>query len=332
MQYHPALGPDVTVQLAYNANHQVSAVDSNYWQGAVARAIIGAPMALGLALSFPSWAWISIKQTPTFFCPGWLGNIHFAGATNIISTMNYMHNTVLQKVMSGTNVTALILNQVDGSQANYTVVNTNNTSISGVYFLSSVTDPAGHSNIFAYNTNFCLTNLTAADGATFSLQYTNTTLTNYITSITTSYGAAVNFQYGSSNYGVLTAVTDAAGIKSQFYYLYAWGGPPTALVTPYGTTYMNLLGMTNSGNSEGIFTRTAQLTQPDGSVEFYGLMTNNYTGGDWPNFLSAQIPTNTPVGHSGHGHPPTVQYFLLECSTIPTHLQYQLEQFQLEYV
>ncbi len=296
LQYHPAYGPDVTVRLAYNANHFVSTADTTYWQGA----LLGNCGATNGAWACSLLSFVGLNMNLTnadLLLPGggW-ATFAFASTTNLVSSVNYMHNTTLQKTMSGTNVTNLILNQPDGSLAVYGLLKTNPMNPGyGLYFITNATDPVGYSTTFAYDTNCLLTTVTAADGAHFNLHYTNSILTNYITSITTSYGPAVYFQYDTNHYGVLTAVTDAAGITSQFYYVTSTGGPPAALITPYGTTYMNPLGMTNAGDSQGMFTRTAQLTQPDGSVEFYALM-NTYASNDWPNFATNQVPTNTPVG------------------------------------
>jgi len=62
--------------------------------------------------------------------------------------------------------------------------------------------------------------------------------------------------------------------------------------TPYGTTYFSTRG--NDG-VHGIFDRTINITNALGQQALYGQM-NIYNGGDWPDYASSQIPTNTPVG------------------------------------
>src|SRR5437667_3735916 len=108
----------------------------------------------------------------------------------------------------------------------------------------------GKSTTFAYDTShtysagYLLTNVTAADGASFTLHYDHPDFADYVTSITTSYSASISFSFGETDpngnsYGsnILTGITDAAGMKSQLFYdgFYA---NVSELITPYGTTLL----------------------------------------------------------------------------------------------
>src|SRR5258708_2912160 len=82
---------------------------------------------------------------------------------------------------------------------------------------------AGSQTTCASDTNFYLTNASAADSTTFALQYADANFPDHVTSITTSYGATVSFGYliyndGYENIEGMTNITDAAGIPSQFTY------------------------------------------------------------------------------------------------------------------
>jgi len=68
--------------------------------------------------------------------------------------------------------------------------------------------------------NFYLTTVTAADGVTFSLSFSNDYPVQVVTGITASYGPSVWFYYASGQYSdMLTNITDAAGISSQISYI-----------------------------------------------------------------------------------------------------------------
>jgi len=126
-----------------------------------------------------------------------------------------------------------------------------------------------------------------------------------ITGVSSSYGATVSFAETTApidggDVTILTNVTDTAGISSGFVYsfvamsnypTYAWNWQLSQLVTPYGTTSFSPADQAG----ETIFDRFLEITNAVGDVEFYGML-NEYTNSDWPDYLSGQIPTNTPLG------------------------------------
>jgi RHS repeat-associated protein len=143
--------------------------------------------------------------------------------------------------------------------------------------------------------------VTAADGTTFTLSFNDSSHPDAITSITTSYGASASFYYVDRYGPLLTNITDAAGLSSLIAYEGGMGPMVTQLTTPYGTTSLSTLY--DSTGSYGVFDRVVNVTNADGTQEFYGQV-NSYTGGDWTDYLSSQIPTNTPVGtlDADHGN------------------------------
>jgi RHS repeat-associated protein len=230
---------------------------------------------------------------------GWATFTFAAGSA--VSEINYRHNAWLEKIGSSGNFTSLVLHHPDGSGATYGLRDdTFDPSGYRVYYRTDVFDPANNKTTFTYDTNFTgyfgLTNVTAADGTSFTLQLDNQyypDLPATVTNITSSYGASISFRYSVPNYydvGLnLTNIIDAAGISSTIGYSSGFGFAVNELVTPYGTTTFGV------ANDTGLFDRSVRITNALGQQEFYGLI-GRYEGADWPAFSAGQIPTNTLVG------------------------------------
>ena len=301
LHYESAYGPSVTLQLAYNPRHAASAVSREYWHGAHFGNYGGRQ---GLwACSWMSFAELdnSDLMVDLLLPQGGWATFTFSSASATVSDMNYRQNAWLERAGASGNYTSLTLHQPDGSGATY-ALRDDRSDPSGyrVYYRTDAFDPTGDKTTFAYNTNFTdyygLTNVTAADGTSFTLQLDNQYAPNLpatVTNITSSYGASVSFRYTVPDYltvGLnLTNITDAAGISSGIGYASAFGLAPNQLVTPYGTTTFSAL------NATTLFDRSVRITNAVGQQEFYGLIAN-YTGTDWPAYAASQIPTNTPVG------------------------------------
>ena len=297
MEYTPAYGPAVKLRLAHHERSQPSIVSWVSWQGA--GVADGADD--GWSCSWLSFAELDdAEATVDLMMPagGWAT---FVFPTNsAASSANYRNNTWLEKQGPSGGVTNLLLHFPDGSIATYGVLDTSTAGaegFAGLFYLSRMADPAGNATTFAYDSNFYLTTVTAADGTAFTLQYgMAAAVAHLITGVTASYGNSVSFGQLTNawnlRYGgiLLTNITDAAGISSQIGYQDgADGGPVTQLITPYGTTSFL------TTDAYGVFDRTVQITNAVGTQEFYGLK-NAYSGSSWPDFAASQIPTNTPVG------------------------------------
>ena len=305
LQYAPAYGPPVWVVLAYN-DHRVANVASGAgWHGAK----------LGNEASFYyGWTWTcsllsfadmdSSENTVDLMLPaGNWATFSFPTGSSI-SGVNYRNNTWLEKAGSSGNVTSLILHYPDGAQSTYGARDDINDPTYRTYYITARSDPAGNSTTFSYDTShtysagYLLTTVTAADGATFTPHYDHSTYSDYVTSITTSYGPSVSFSYGDTDPNsvtysdlCLTGITDAAGITSHIFYELTIGGYVTELITPNGTTLLTLFG--NVGGADmGMFDRTVRITRPDLTQELYAQL-NTYTAAmDWPDFAASQIPSN----------------------------------------
>ncbi|MGI8967159.1 MAG: hypothetical protein ACR2H1_13880, partial [Limisphaerales bacterium] len=287
LEYKPAFGPPVSVHLTSPTRGSGGLVSGSSTHGA----------SFGFS-SYPG-AWFcsllsfaeldSSENLVDLSLPtgGW-GTFNFSPSNNV-SDVLYRNNTWLEKTGSPGNITSLILHYPNGAYTTYGVCDTNVMPSYGLFYVSRMADSAGNETTFLYDTNFYLTNVTAADGTTFSFSfdysYAFYNLPAVVTNITTSYGASVSFSYSGP---YLISITDAQGITSQISY----GGGGKQLVTPYGTTDFNTSADVNIG--AGVFDRIVRITLPNGTQEFYGSM-NTYTGTDWPDFTSGQIPANTPL-------------------------------------
>lgn len=292
LHYNSAYGPDVSLRLAHNHRHRPSVVSAKYWHGAQFGNYDGSR---GLwACSWMSFAELkNDENTVDLLLPqgGW-AKFTFP-ASSSVSAINYRHNAWLEKVGSAGNITSLILHHPDGSGATYGLRNDYFDPSYRVYYRTDAFDPANNKTTFTYNTNFTsyfgLTNVTAADGTSFTLQldnrYSADGLPATVTNITTSYGATVTFIYDLGPN--LTNITDAAGISSSIGYASSYA--VNQLVTPYGTTTFDAAGDT------GLFDRSVRITNAVGQQEFYGLI-GNYANTDWPTYSASEIPTNTLIG------------------------------------
>lgn len=299
LDYHPAYGPAASLKL-YDTDGRTQ----NYGDGAYEHGARLGGDYTGYS-SFWTCSWFSYAVPDSsgllvdvlLSAGGW-GTFNFATGTDVLSQVNYHNNLQLEKLGSVSSPTGFRLHYADGSYNDYSHIDT------GVYYLTSVSDPTGAALTFAYS-GALLSTVTTLDGVTFTLSY-DATYTNLVTGVTASassgYAAAVTFSHGETgpdstvyDAQTLTGITDAAGIKSQIFYQTTAGAYVQTLVTPYGTTSFQYLGPTTSVFDEGM-----QITHPDGSGELYGSISDYGTfpgNTDWPNFSSGQIPgySDAPV-------------------------------------
>jgi YD repeat-containing protein len=288
LEYKPAYGPDVSLHLAYNDRN--SGGIASYWQGSQ----------FGNQSGYTGiWActWLSFAEldnsenTVDLELPGGGRATFTFPSGSSVSDINYRHNNWVEKVGSAGAITSLILHQPDGSILTYGVHDSTPYGLAGLFYLSSNADPSGDAVTFSYDSNFYLTNVTAADGTSFTLHYGSSN-PSYITSVTSSYGSSVTFTYDSYYGTTLIGIADAGGIQSQFVYETPGGGAVNQLITPYGTTLFNTYGPV-------VYDRFVQITNANGTQEFYAQL-NDYVGAtgntDWPDYAGSQIPTNTPLG------------------------------------
>lgn len=296
LSYNSAFGPAAELVLRYHDRSTPSIISGSYWHGAQFGNLAGA---------YGAWScsWLSFAdldsseaQVDLMLPAGGWATFDFPTGSSV-SDVNYLNNLFLEKLGPSGAITNLVLHYSDGSQATYATVDTNGTYNATVFYLSSRSDASGNKIRFAYDGNFCLTNVVAADSTSFAIASAPVTYgpNPVITNVAASYGATASFTYTSDRYtanNALSTIRDAAGLLSQITYESSDdGGMPTGLITPYGTTLFSTYGV---GGSHYIFDRTVIITNANGSQEFYAQM-NSYPGTDWPDWAASQIPTNTPI-------------------------------------
>ncbi len=152
--------------------------------------------------------------------------------------------------------TGYVLKLSDGTQRFY--VRSGPTS--NYCVLTKIVDPQGNMVTFQYDSSFRLTGVTDALSQSSSLTYVSddpqaTTAFFKVARITDPFGRYCAFAYNSTT-GLLSQITDSAGIVSQFGYS---GNFINQLTTPYGTTVFT---ETDSGND-----RQLDITDPLGETE-----------------------------------------------------------------
>ena len=297
-EYTPSVGPDMRFSLKYTDRRSgMFGGSSSYYFGAM----LGGDYAGGSGFWTCSWFLFaepdSTGNTVEVLLPsgGWAS---FTFASGTTTAFDYRNDFQLEQLFSGGSVIGYRLHFPDGSYGDYS------TNISGIYYVSSLTDYSGNSHTFTYSgTTGLLTTVTMADGVAFSVNY-DTTLTTFVNTVTcSSIGYTVTFTRGETGPGsvahstsALTGITDVAGIKSHIFYhdevnSPALSGPVQYIVTPYGTTTFTTEKTTSV--SAGIFDRYVSVTYPDGSQDFRGRIAGS-AGSDVPTtFSSGQIPNTS---------------------------------------
>ena len=302
LEYESAYGLPVRLELAHLDRHYQSVVSFEMWHGGEFGNDAGV---ISLwSCSFLSFAELSSDAATVELMLPASGWVTFTFPTNAgVSSIAYRNNLWLEQQGPGTlgSVTNLLLHYPDGSTANYGLYDKSDPSFA-VFYMTTQAGPDGIQTKFAYNNStFYLTNVTAGDGTTFSVKYANASFPDAITGVTSSYGTSASFGYVGAAGATLSTITDAAGIMSQIgYFTPSAGDTITAIITPYGTTEFSIFGQ--SGYFAP-FDRALQVTNADSTQELYAQM-NSYVGTTWPDYLTTQVPTNTPIGtldkDSGH--------------------------------
>jgi hypothetical protein len=290
--YNAAYGPPVTLTLNFNYREPSSAIAALPSHGGQ----IGNNSRQNWSCSWLSYCQLeSSENTAALKLPegGWV-SFNFPTGSNV-SDREYHRNLWAEKFGTSGDITNIVVHYPDGSQAIYGLRDDTDSAYWWTYHRTELADPTGAILAFTYNGDFLLTNVTAADGVSFGLSYTNTALPRNITGVSSSYGASVAFWYATpTNYihDLLLGIADAAGITSLFDYpdTNVFGGPLTKIITPYGTTQFAIAEL----DSGAFFDRTVRITNAVGQQEFYALL-NQYSGSDWPDYSASQIPTNTPL-------------------------------------
>jgi RHS repeat-associated protein len=217
----------------------------------------------------------------------------------------------------------------------------------GSYRLKYVVDEDGKTNTFVYN-NHRPTNSFAVSHACFE-DTTNFVASNapprnplQLVEIDDPYGRKAQFGYDLVS-GILTNITDAAGLTTHFQYnaqvvtktdllpdplnlcqsggacpysitgMGTTGGWITNLITPYGSTGFNFYEVDDSTVTEGVQQRALYVSEPEGAHQLYYYLHKGYSTNGTPLLAqTAQSPTVPGVTDfddgTGGGTHPTLEY------------------------
>jgi RHS repeat-associated protein len=150
--------------------------------------------------------------------------------------------------------------------------------------LSARIDPQGRATQLGYEyfynsdgsiSGFRLRYVVDPDGRTNTLLYVGNSPTNpwapdpwALTEVDDPYGRKAEFG-SDSNSGVLTSITDAAGLTSSFQYLGDGSGWITNLTTPYGSTSFSFYQVTDPTVTNGFQQRATYVSEPEGAQQFF---------------------------------------------------------------
>ena len=139
------------------------------------------------------------------------------------------------------------------------------------FFRTNRTDQYNRAVSFNYSSNYInsapvmrMTTVTDADGKNTTLDYTNTSFPNLITSVTDPYSRVARFFY--DHLGRLTNITDMAGMASSFKYD-TTTSVITNLHTPYGDTGFRYFSGTSTRHTR--WYRALEVSEPTGQKQLY---------------------------------------------------------------
>jgi RHS repeat-associated protein len=282
--YQPAVGPRVSLELAYKQRELNWGSDTNFF-------------GFGKKWNSP---WLSyVTQTLTYATNGAVNGTNYTvffpggGQRTFQGGIDYLTSTSL----TGDTTNGFTLAYPDGSRDVYGFVVTNSSHVFLEALLSqrwnaqSQVTTLNYSN---YNNSAVVINLKSiidGDGRTNLIYYTtnNPYSSCLISRVVDPFGRSAYFYYNTNC--DLTNITDVAGNSSTIYYdTNDW---VTNLTTPYGTTSFAMTANTNSFDPNG---RSVLVTQPDGGEQFY-LYTNGAPGVT-NTYVSAAVPNTWPFSNT----------------------------------
>jgi len=218
--YQPKYGPVLDLSLTFHSRRRFMGGTDFLPQG---RFEVG-PSGSRYMLASSWMSWVEYETSPgwqAYVChPG--GAIHrytFDTGVNL-SDREYWSHSQLEKLYSGGTFIGFRLHFSDGRSRDYLQVGQGVGDWQG-YYMTADKDAAGLGSTFAYQSGTSvLTQVTAADGAVFTIGYGTGSLANAIVSVTSTVGLSASFGYegtqahpsGLASEG-LSSITDVAGVR-----------------------------------------------------------------------------------------------------------------------
>jgi RHS repeat-associated protein len=219
-------------------------------------------------------------------------------------TREFYSGSAMQRLTNTTAVTGFTLIHPGGALDYYGYLASTTPPLA---FLTQRVTAGNQTNSFVYTNNSGLIQLVQiidGDGHTNYIRYTDANFPAQITEVEDPFGRKATLKYDALQGGLLTNITDVAGLASGFGY--DTSGWMTRLTTPYGTTTFALTNRSFSGYDFGgtnEINRAVEITYPDGGKELYMYRDLSQCLGPSdstpliPDIITGdQVPTSTPVG------------------------------------
>ena len=246
VSYDPPVGPQIHLRLSYN--HRSYKVPSTFGYGNVG------PLWTFNALSYiidNGWMTLPPYDATVAYLRGH-GREYYTPA----ETVNPLSGATLVQISH--NPANYERRLPDGTVEVYDLADRAASLAERRIFLTSVTDPRGHTIEYAYDSSFRVVAVTDALGQVTTFEYENTSDPDLLTKVTDPFGRFATIGYDGG--GRVNSITDAAGMTSTF----AYGDSDfiNAMTTPYGTTTFRH----EPGNTSATF-RVIEATDPVGGRE-----------------------------------------------------------------
>jgi RHS repeat-associated protein len=220
--YSPPVGPDVSLEIAYND------LDDSKPVGAPGFANVGRIWSINwVAYAEVTWRPFTINGQTTYI-PDYPVKIHLPGGGTEVLRSPAPHHRSFAKATIGTDGVLCTRTLPDGTRQLF-----NTGGILSPSFLTQLVDPSGNTLSFSYDSNLRLVAITDAIGQVTTLEYAWPGDIRKLTKVTDPFGRFATFSYaGNSN--ELTSVTDVLGLTTTF--AYDTNEFLISMTTPYGTT------------------------------------------------------------------------------------------------
>jgi RHS repeat-associated protein len=308
MKYDAAIGPDFVLQLNWRQRKET-------WQGLSHFSQAWESDLLSYLTDDYGWRYGLIHHSTVklYSGRGFVYEMHFAGGSTVSDQNTQSGTWAVRTADANGYIYKIEVYYRNGAKDTY------ETSGNTILKLTSRADATGQAMTFTYDepiTGFPrLTEVTTADGAEFTFNYTSVSDDYLITGVTgpgSPSARSVSFGYTS---GKLTSITDAVGIVSTFTY-----NPTTQwitdIATPYGTSSFNHWYASDcitpaQLSCDGV-DRSIVITEPAGTHQVYLFYDNPYRSGvhGIPNAMAGKVPTafsSWQIPYDTHLEQPVIQ-------------------------
>jgi YD repeat-containing protein len=256
--YKPQKGRPAYVTLSYNQREAFQPATFNYGN-------VGPKWTLNVT-KFVTDTPANTSSLPVALTTGGGGAYTHPNAIDTATGQYYgefWHSSIMSRIPKSGGVPSFQRVRPDGGVENYTLSN-GATTAPRYTFLTSVTDPAGNTTTYNYDTSFRLISITDAMGRSTTFTYGLTAHPLLITQITDPFGRSTQITYDTSLR--LSTITDALGITTTFSYSTSEPTFITSMTTPYGASAFS--DTVDPSDPAATNTRSLTMTDPLGFTDY----------------------------------------------------------------